>query len=411
MPEQPAGIDTLVLLGGLLLVVTILIRAGASRLGVPSLVGFLVLGVLLRMADEHLGLLGEPAIAVFEFMSGIGIVALLFRIGLESDIAGLRGQLGQAVPIWFGNVLVAGVPSYFIATGLFGLAQIPSLFIAVALTATSVGVSVSVWQEAGAIRSPNGERLIDVAELDDISGVALMALLLAVVNILHRQSGDGLDNSMWLVLGETGLVFTIKLVVFAFGCYLLARYAERPFALHARRLLAPTEVTILIAGIGTVIAATAALLGFSLAIGALFAGLIFSRDRERLRDDHAYNSFRDIFVPFFFIGIGLDIAPGALTSGLGLGAGLLALAVLTKVVGTGAPALLFTGWRGATLLGISMVPRAEIAMIVMERGRSLGDWAVPPEVYAAMVVVSALTCLGVPYLLGSLLRRWPQTEP
>jgi Kef-type K+ transport system membrane component KefB len=66
-------------------------------------------------------------------------------------------------------------------------------------------------------------------------------------------------------------------------------------------------------------------------------------------------------------------------------------------------------WTGALLLGVSMIPRAEIAMIVMQRGLHEGDWAVTHQIYAAMVMISAVTCLFSPIIIRLLLQTWPQT--
>lgn len=84
---------------------------------------------------------------------------------------------------------------------------------------------------------------------------------------------------------------------------------------------------------------------------------------------------------------------------------LLGVAILGKLIGAGGTARLFTGFYGAMLIGVSMIPRAEIAMLVLERGRSLGDWAMPPDLYAAMILVCAATCLGAATFLHWALRR------
>ena len=84
---------------------------------------------------------------------------------------------------------------------------------------------------------------------------------------------------------------------------------------------------------------------------------------------------------------------------------LLIVAVLGKVIGTGLPAILTTGRTSALLLSISMVPRAEIAMIIMERGRKLGDWVVSPQIFTSMIIVSGITCIVSPLVLRPLLQK------
>lgn len=116
----------------------------------------------------------------------------------------------------------------------------------------------------------------------------------------------------------------------------------------------------------------------------------------------------DFFTPFFFIGLNIDT--GTLTMGLGVGAALLLVAIVGKLVGTGGPALLTSGWSRALVLSVSMVPRAEIALVIMQRGLSLGEWAVPTHVFSGAVMIVAVTCLLAPIVLRRLLRTWPQTE-
>jgi len=92
----------------------------------------------------------------FEFMASAGVIVLLFRAGLESDLHKLINQLSQATLIGSGNVLISGVFGFIAAFHIVRLAFIPSLFVAAAFTATSVGICVSVWREAKVIRPSKG---------------------------------------------------------------------------------------------------------------------------------------------------------------------------------------------------------------------------------------------------------------
>jgi len=152
----------------------------------------------------------------------------------------------------------------------------------------------------------------------------------------------------------------------------------------------------------------AAWLEFSAALGALFAGLAFSRDPEAVNIDAGFSGVYHLLAPFFFIGIGLAVEVDAIGAALWIGLVLTLVAIAGKVLGAAIPSLLTTGSAGATLIGVSLVPRAEITMIIMERARQLGDWAVPAELFAAFVLVSVLTCLVAPIVLELLFRRWPE---
>ncbi len=405
MSEISNSLPNLDLLIGAVVVVAILLKAWFERMGLPALVGFIGLGFMLQGANQSWGLITEQGQAVFEFLASIGVITLLFRVGLQSNFRGLVAKLPRAAPIWVSNVLLSGLLGYTVAHHWLGIALVPSLFIATALSATSVAVVVEAWREAGALHSSNGELLLDVAELDDITAVALMALLFAIAPALNGEGGGPVIP----LLAKAGGTFLVKALAFAALCLVFARYLEK----RVTRLIkatTPPEPMLLVAGIGIVIAALAGLLGFSVAVGALFAGLVFSRDPEAVRMGTLFEPMHDFFMPFFFIGVGLSMDPGSIASASALGVALLVVAIVGKVVGSAGPAVFTTGWAGATLIGVSMVPRAEIALVVAQEGRRLGDWAVPPEVYSAIALVAAATCTVVPILLRTLLRDWPQGE-
>jgi len=404
--ETVETLPPLDLMIGVVIVLAILFKAAFERSGLPALVGFIALGLLLNVTDDAWRIISADGRVVLEFLGRIGVVVILFRVGLESDFPGLVRKLPRATPIWISNVVLSGVPAYWVAHHWLGVALIPSLFIAIALTATSIAVTVEVWAEAGAITSANGELMLDVAELDDISAVALMALLLALVPVLNGEA----DGTITEILVGAGATFLVKAFIFGAFCLMFARYAER----HIARFIKATEPPygiLFVAGIGIAIAAFAALLGFTLAIGALFAGLVFSRDPDVVRMETAFEPLHDFFMPFFFIAVGMSMAPQSLASASVLGAVLLVVAILGKVIGAGLPALFTAGGTGALLIGISMVPRAEIALIVARQGRDLGDWALTAEAYSALVLIVAVTCTLAPAMVRALLRRWPQKGP
>lgn len=406
MSETLAALPALDLLIGAVIVAAIVLKTGFERVGLPALVAFIALGFLLRALDDNWNLISGQGHVVFEFLGSIGVITLLFRVGLESNFHGLVEKLPRAAPIWVANVALSGLLAYWVAHNFFGVALIPSLFVAAAFTATSVAVSVEVWREAHALNSSNGELLIDVAELDDITAVAFMALVFAVAPSL--RSGDGL--SLAGVVATAGGIFLAKAVAFGAFCLTFARFAERPIVKFIKATPRPGPM-LMVSGIGIIIAGVAGLLGFSLAIGALFAGLVFSRDPDVVRMETLFEPAHEFFTPFFFISIGLGMDPQSLVSATALGGGLLAAAIVGKIVGAGGPAVLTAGWSGAALIGISMVPRAEIALVIAREGQGLGDWAVPPEVYSAVVLVAAVSCTLPPIAVRWLLRRWPQSTP
>ncbi len=398
------GWEGVLLLLGATLIVVLLIRATLGRAGLPALLGYLLLGFGLRLADEPLPLLSEEAHTAYHFLARLGLFALLFKVGLTSNVAGLLKQLRRAVAVWCGDVLVSGAVGLAAGFFLLGLNAIPSLVVAAALTATSVGVSVAVWQSAGVLDSPDGRLLTDVAELDDMTGVALMAVLSSVLPSLHR----GADQAVGLAVASTLGLVLLKIVTMIALCVGFARYAERKITQALFDTLQSPGPMLGVMAIGLLIAAMAALLGLSIAIGAFLAGLAFSRDPQEHRLESSFEGLYEFLSPFFFIGIGMGVDPTAAAGALGCGAVLLSAAIVGKLVGVSLPAWPITSGHGALLLGLSMIPRAEIALVIMHQGREMGEWAVPPEAYAGMVVVSAGTCALAPLVLHPLLRRWKQ---
>ena len=221
------------------------------------------------------------------------------------------------------------------------------------------------------MNSGNGQLLVDVAELDDLSGLLLFVILLTVIPIL-QENGTLIISQ----ISTTIFLLVTKLTLFVGFCYFFAQYLESSFTRFNRRWADPKMgLTISVLGAGLAIAALAGYLGFSLAIGALFAGLAF----------------------------GMQIDPTTISKSFSLATALILVAITGKIMGITLPALLKLPKRKALLLGISMVPRAEIAMLIVFQANLLGKEIISPELYAAMVLVAILTSIISPVLLRRLI--------
>ncbi len=302
---------------------------------------------------------------------------------------------------WGANVVVAGGLGFVAARYWVGLDLVPSIVVATALTATSVGVSVAVWEEQRREDSRDGRLFLGIAGLDDISAVVLMAVVFAVAPMLRGAGAEGVGSTV-----VRRLLWTlVKLAGFGALCYLFSRFVEHRLREALQRFESPAAALVSVVAISIIIAAFAGLLGFSVAIGAVLAGLAFSGDPEALRQHIAFDAIYDLLVPFFFIGIGLSLDLTVAADALVPGLILVAVAVAGKLASNGGIAALYTTPAGAAAVGVSMVPRAEITMVVMEKARSLGEWAAPQSAYAAMVFVSLVTAIAAPLLLRRLLDR------
>ena len=172
-----------------------------------------------------------------------------------------------------------------------------------------------------------------------------------------------------------------------------------------KRIETMREMALTASAIAIIFAGIAELAGFSLAIGAFFGGLIFSRDPTASEMLDAFEAPFELLSPFFFIGIGLHIDPGVVFSALGLGALFFVFAALSKVAANWLPLRILRGPVPALLIGVSMVPRAEITMVIMKHGKAIGEGIISDRVFAAMVFVSLATCILGPMSTAFFLKR------
>lgn len=386
---------------GLLLILSPIVKNLMARVSLPAPVGYIALGLAVSVLDHQWNFIDDTFGYVFSVLAELGVVALLFRVGLRSHLKALVAKLPDASLIWVGDVAVNVAAGFALSYYVLGLSLETALVIATAFSATSVAVSVSVWDELNLLSSSRGTLLIDVAELDDLSAVLLFTILLAILPVL--QTGE---TGLLGPASATAFSTLLKLALFVGLCYLFSRYLEEGFTKFNRRVGGDgVAVIITILGTGLAISAFAGLLGFSLAIGALLAGLAFSRDPSVVRSEGKFTYFYEFFAPLFFINIGMQVDPDAFLIATGMGLLIFAVAAAGKLAGVAFPALFLLGRNDALALGVSMIPRAEIALLVVYQCNQLGNDLVPPEVFAGVVIASILTSISAPPLVRLLLVR------
>lgn len=134
----------MILFVGVIILVAIASQGALARLSIPPLIAFLVLEFCARLLHDHTGLLESQGVRALDGLGVAGVTVLLFRVGLKSNVRALIGQLRRASPIWLGNVLASAALGYLAAAWLLDLSPLTSTVIAIALTATSVGVSAEI---------------------------------------------------------------------------------------------------------------------------------------------------------------------------------------------------------------------------------------------------------------------------
>ena len=367
------------------------------KLGFPSVLGELAAGVILGpsvlnmlhwapFTDKHLG---ETIAHIAEF----GVLLLMFIAGLElhlSDLAKYRkvsafaGTLGVLLPLGMG---------YGVARA-FSFDVQSALFTGLILAATSVSISAQTLMEMKVLRSRVGIGLLGAAVFDDI----LVVLGLSIFVALAFGSAGGWLSVVWIVLRML-LYMGIAAVV---GTALLPRLSQIADNLPiSQGLIAFVIIVVLF------YAWAAEVLGGMAAItGAFLAGLLFARSpvKERIEAGASTLAY-SIFVPVFFVSIGLAANARLLTSeNLWLLLAMICVAVISKVLGSGLGARM-AGFanREALQLGAGMTSRGEVGLIVANVGISEG--LISPDIFSVIVGVVIVTTLLTPAMLRSLFAK------
>lgn len=355
-----------------------------KRLDQPGIVGEILAGVLI--GPSVFGIV-EPG-EVLEVFAELGVVFLLFWVGLETRLSEMRevGKMALAVAA-LGAVIPfgAGLGIGFAA----GEPSATSVFLGVALVATSVGITSAVLVELGALGGRPARTILGAAVIDDV-----IAMLLLAVAVGLSQDG-GVDTGGLLTVLALAVAF---IGFFAIGGTRLLQ--KRPQLLHEPRFSESPLLPAVIICLG--LAAFAAEVGLAAIIGAFLAGMIVAETKEQHPIEEEVAPLYAFFPPFFFAFIGTEVDLGALADPetLGVLAGVTVVAVLTKYVGArlGSRGL---GQRDSRVVAIGMVPRGEVGIIVAGIGSAAG--VIGDELFAVIVAMSVLTTLLVPPVLRSLL--------
>jgi Kef-type K+ transport system membrane component KefB len=355
------------------------------RLGQPTVVGEILGGVVAGPA-----VLGVYQInAETELFAEIGVVLLLFQVGVETRLHELLrvgvtalavGALGVLLPFGAG----------FLAAEIAGGDLATAVFLAAALTATSVGITSNVLRDLGGLHTKSGRVILGAAIIDDVLAIMILSVATGV-------AAGSLSAERIISLVVVAVLFIV--VVLIGGTRILRRrrslltdpeFAETPFL----------PGMILMLGL----ASLASVIGLAAIIGAFLAGMVVGESSERHALEAEVAPVAAFFTPFFFgfIGAQVDLAGLANMEAILILLGITALAVASKFIGAFIGAFRSGLWRGI-LVGWGMVPRGEVGIVVAGLGLSAG--AIDSEIYSVVVGMAILTTLIVPPLLPAMLRR------
>lgn len=415
----------------LLLIAVILLAARLSsvveRLGQPPVLGEMLAGVVMG----NLALLG---VTVFEpirhneviaFLAELGVVILLFQVGLVSNVREMQRVGGRALAV----ACVGVVVPFALATYLVGPLLLPGLsfnaylFLGATLTATSVGITARVFRDLGALQWREAQIVLGAAVIDDVLGLIILAVVSAIVTVGSVSAGD-----VSLIL--------LKAVGFLAAAVFLGQLAAPRLGRSLSRIHTGTGMKFTLAlCFGLICAYFAELIGLAPIVGAFAAGLVLdpvhfeSFDSpqivDELREELAQHRLLDVgrveaimrrhsdrhvediveplghmLSPIFFVLTGMSVRletlfnPGVVLVALGL----TVVAFAGKVV-----AGLVAGRVNRQIVGWGMVPRGEVGLIFAATGRALG--IVDERTFSVIVVVILLSTLLTPPILTAVIRR------
>jgi Kef-type K+ transport system membrane component KefB len=414
-----------ILLTGVLLSLVIIYLASkiggeiSQRLNLPPVLGELVGGVIVGVSALHLIVFADSGLPVtdvgvmsvmqwiyhispvalnniFESQSEVisvlaelGVIILLFEIGLECDLRQLKEVGVQAVV-----VACVGVAAPF-AAGTIGLmtifhvAAIPAIFAGAALTATSIGITSKVLAELGQLKSKEGQIIVGAAVIDDVLGI----IVLAVVASLAKTGAVDVTNVIYLIVSAT---------VFLIGSILLGDVFNKGFVLVVEGLKTRGNIVIPAFIFAFFMAFLGNAIHLEAILGAFAAGLVLDENDARNELDELIKPVADLLVPIFFVTVGaradlgvLNPAVAANRSGLVIAVFLISIAILGKLI---------TGWVvfgqpgiNRLAIGVGMIPRGEVGLVFAGIGSASGAIDKPLEV-AIIVMVILTTFLAPPFL-------------
>ena len=378
----------------------------ASRLHTPPVIGELLAGIVL--GPSLLGWI-EPT-EVIKLLAEIGIIMLLFEVGLETDVRQLARTGGKSLVVAIAGFALPFLFGFGISRWALGLELLPSLFVGGTLTATSIGITVRVLADLKRQTAPEGQIVLGAAVLDDILGVVLLALL------YEFAIGDGIS------LANAGKVLLFIGVFFALAtpaAKLLSLIIPRFDAASEIPGLIPTTIVALVlffAWLAHAVGAPELLGGFAagLALSRRFFlpfGIAIRTDADFAhRVEEQMKPIIHLFTPIFFVMVGLSLnlrevdwsSPFIWVFSLSLGIS----AIVGKLAGAW---LIRDSWYTRWAIGLAMVPRGEVGLIFAELGRVSGIFS--NEVYAGMVMVIALTTLLPPFVMKWFYGRFGSRMP
>ncbi len=352
------------------------------RLGIPSIVGFLLTGTV--VGPGGFGLIS--AIGEVNVLAEIGVVLLLFTIGIEFSLKNLL-RIRRTVLLGGSLQVALTIGGAFVIARAVGIDMRAAMFFGMLVSLSSTAIVLRVLQERSEIDTPYGGASLGILIFQDIAVVPMMILTPFLAGTAD-PTGASLAALGAKVVGALAVIYVGARWAVPYGLHQIARTRSNELFLFAVVFLALATAWL------------TAEAGLSLALGAFLAGLVVSESEFGHQALGSIVSFRDVLTSFFFVSIGLLVDPQVLLQWPllvgGLAVAVLALKVLT---GTAAATMLGMPFHQSVAIGLALCQLGEFSFILSKAGLDAGF--LPGSAYQVFLAVSILTMLAAPYVIGN----------
>lgn len=348
----------------------------------PVVLGYIVAGFLASPHFEYL-----PSVTTeenIEFWAQIGIIVLLFSLGLEFSFKKLLNAGGSAVVTAL--IIVSGMMGAGFAIGhLLGFTNINSLFLGGMLSMSSTTIIIKAFTDLGLRHKKFASLVLAVLIVEDLFAVVMMVILSSIAINKSVAGGE-------LIMSVGKLLFFL-IIWFAVGVFILPSFLNR-----VRRFLSDETLLIIAMGLCLGMAVFSVACGFSLALGAFVMGSILAGTSFAERIEHVTTSIKDFFGAVFFISVGMMVNPTIIVE-YWSPILILSAVVIVGMILFGTSGMLLTGQslKVAIESGFSLTQIGEFAFIIASLGMSLG--VLEPTIYPIVVAVSVITTFTTPYFI------------
>jgi Kef-type K+ transport system membrane component KefB len=325
-------------------------------------------------------------------LAEVGVLLLLFEVGLETDLEEIMRVGGRALAVALIGMVLPFLGG-FLVTKFLGYPSLAAVFVGAALTATSIGITARVLGELKVLATPEGRIILGAAVADDVLGLVALAV---VSRVADRGTVD-----VWEVSKASGLAIGFLTLALLLGIPIGRRLVRIVDRAEVRGVLVAASVALAL-----LLAYVAARAGSAPIIGAFAAGLVLARTNRRHEIDTAIKPVVDIFAPLFFVFVGAQVDVAYLNPSTAENRAALLLALLLTIVGTfGKLAAGWGAWGNVrrAFIGAGMVPRGEVGLVFASIGRAIGVLSEP--IFVALVLTVFATTFLAPPLLERLRPR------